>query len=104
MAQQLLKLTTSSTTRAVTAQKKMSCLRLPCLTWSQSSASITCLGQSVQYGVDVLFDVLDQLDAVRRALDWWRASTSMRCGLAILGSRVLVRSVPAVWPLIYLLS
>ena len=39
-----------------------------------------------------------------RALVWWRASTSMRCGLATLGSRVLVRSVPAVWPLIYLLT
>ena len=36
-------------------------------------------------------------------MDWWRASTSMRCGLATFGSRVLVRSVPAVRPLIYLL-
>ena len=37
-------------------------------------------------------------------MDWWRASTSMRCGLATFGSRVLVRSVPAVRPLIYLLT
>ena len=37
-------------------------------------------------------------------MDWWRASTSMRCGLATFESRVLVRSVPAVRPLIYLLT
>ena len=37
-------------------------------------------------------------------MDWWRASTSMRCGLAAFGSRVLVRSVPAAWPLKYLLT
>ena len=37
-------------------------------------------------------------------VELWRVPTSMRCGHALFGARVLVRGVPAARPLTYLLT